>query len=372
MKIYFMKQSALDYIKINIGSLYKYYYQFDSPEWIYELFDYDPFDVFDDVEDFELASLDQQPGEIDLQNCKILYSKLKHITDSQASDERLWAGLTNKTFYSYMRKRWKYGRRHLKKTADDSSAILMRYFYKNSGRGGMYRNTLARCWWVGRLTYSEKNSNHWELLDAIGPEDIISKISDIFYSNTYSSNSDVLEGFCQGLKFFRDRNIYVSTREHIRPTAQYLNAIGGGLLLDMFTAEEIRNMVIERLGTLIKGVDPGLIAEIYEDPDEKLDIEDVENTVDVEEVNIDFGEYIDSLEQITELDIDQVLGKLTEVEYGCKIHIRKMPENNFFISKMPMIDGELNMLQKWFLGKPIGSTWKLGGSTYEIIDIRRQ
>ncbi len=247
MKLYFMKQSALDYIKQNIGILYKNYYQFDSSEWINDLFDYDPFEIFDEVEDFELADLNQQPGEIDLQNCKILYSKLNNMTDSQASDERLWAGLTNKTFYSYMRSRWQYAKRHLKKTADDSSAILLRYFYKNTGRSGMYRNTLARCWWVGRLTYSEKYSNHWELLDAIGHEDIISKISDIFYSNTFSSNTDILEGFCQGLKFFRDRNIYVANREHIRPTTQYLNAIGGGLLLDMFTATEIKNLLLSDL-----------------------------------------------------------------------------------------------------------------------------
>ena len=365
-----MKQSALDFLKANMGTLYNNYYQFDSPDWIYGLFDYDPFEVFDSVEDFELADTNLQPGEIDLQNCKILYSKLKFLSDSQASDERLWAGLTNKTFYSYMRKRWKYARLHLKKTADDSSAVLLRYFYKNTGRSGLFRNTLARCWWTGRLTYSEKYTNHWELLDAIGSEDLISKISDIFYSNTYSSNSDIIEGFCQGLKFFRDRGIHVSVREHIRPTAQYLNAIGGGQLLDVFSAEEIRIMVVERLGMLIKGVDPGVIADIYEDPDERLDEDDQET--DAEEINLDFGEYTESLEEVPSLDIDSVLGELTEVEYGCKIYILKMPENKFFISDMPMADGMLNVMQKWFLGKQIGAKWSLMGNTYEIVDIRRQ
>ena len=56
MKLYFMKQSALDYMKANISHLYKNYYQFNTPDWIYELFDYDPFEVFDTVEDFDLAS----------------------------------------------------------------------------------------------------------------------------------------------------------------------------------------------------------------------------------------------------------------------------------------------------------------------------
>ena len=371
MKIYFMKRSALDYIKHNIQSLYKNYYQFDSPDWIYDLFDYDPFEVFGEVEDFELAALDQPAGEIDLQNCKILYSKLNQLSDSQASDERLWAGLTNKTFYSYMRKRWQYAKRHLKKTADDSSAILLRYFYKSSGRSGMFRNTLARCWWVGRLTYSEKYVNHWELLDAIGSEDIISKISDIFYSNTYSSNSEILEGFCQGLKFFRDRNVYVSSRDHIRPTAQYLNAVGGGALLDMFSTEEIKNMVIERLGGLIKGIDAGIRAEIYDDPDDLIDANDPEADLSAEEVSIDFEEYMDSLNEVHELDLDSVLGKLQKVEYGCKVYIHKMPEDQFLSFNMPMADGDLNALQKWALEKSIGDIWQNRTSTYEIVEIKR-
>ena len=369
MKLYFMKQSALDYIKANITNLYKNYYQFDSPDWIYDLFDYDPFEVFDNVEDFELADTDQQPGEIDLQNCKTLYEKLKFISDSQASDERLWAGLTNKTFYSYMRKRWRYARRHLKKTADDSSAVLMRYFFKGTGRSGLFRNTLARCWWTGRLTYSEKFSNRWELLNALGSEDLVSKISDIFYSNTYSSNSDIVEGFCEGLKFYRDRNIHVSTREHIRPTAQYLNALGGGLLLDMFSADEIKKLVIERLSLLIKGIDPGVIAEINEDPDARFDSDEAD--ADAEEVNIDFDEYLDSLVEPSELDIESILGKITTVEYGCKILVLKKPENKTWISNMPMADGDLNLLQQNFIGKSIGATWKQGPSTYEIIDIWR-
>ncbi len=369
MKLYSMKQSALDYIKANISSLYKNYYQFDSPDWICDLFDYDPFEVFDTVEDFELADPNQQPGEIDLQNCKILYGRLKYISDSQASDERLWAGLTNKTFYSYMRRRWQYAKRHLKKTADDSDAVLMRYFFKSTGRSGLFRNTLSRCWWTGRLTYSEKYGNRWELLDAIGSEDLVSKISDILYSNTYSSNSDIIEGFCQGLKFYRDRNIHVANREHIRPTAQYLNALGGGLLLDVFSADEIKKFVIERLSMLIKGIDPGVIADIIEDPDARFDSDD--DDVDAAEVNVDYDEYLDSLAESADIDLDSVLGKITTVEYGCKILVLKRPENKTWVSNMPMADGQLNLLQKNFLGKQVGATWKQGPTIYEIIKIWR-
>ena len=130
-------------------------------------------------------------------------------------------------------------------------------------------------------------------------------------------------------------------------------------------------MVIERLSMLINGMDPGMIAEIYDNTDEMLELDDLNEDLDAEEVNIDFDEYVDTLEQIDELDMDSILGKLTEVEYGCKIHIRKLPENTFFISSMPLAGGRLNAMQKWFLGKSIGSTWRHGGSIYEIVDIGR-
>lgn len=371
MKLFFMKKSALDYIKANIGSLYKNYYQFDTCDWIYGLFDYDPFEFFCEVDDFELADTSQQPGEIDLQNCKILYSKLKGITDSQASDERLWAGLCNKTFYSYLRTRWQYARRHLKKTADDSLAILSRFYFRSTGRSGMFRNALARCWWTGRLTYSEKHANCWELLDAIGSEDLISKISDIFYSNTYSSNAEITEGFCQGLKFFRDRGIPVSNREHIRPTAQYLNAVGGGVLLDMFSASEIKKMVVERIGLLMKNSEIGLAGFDDMNPDEILDDESQEDMLNATEVNLDYEAFIDSLVPRTEIDLNAVLGELQTVEYGCKVDIRVIPDNKFFTSPIPLAGERLYPMQEAMIGKKIGFEWKFGGKKYVIVDIRR-
>ncbi len=93
--------------------------------------------------------------------------------------------------------------------------------------------------------------------------------------------------------------------------------------------------------------------------------------IDAEEVNVDFGEYMDSLEELDDIDIDKVLGELTEVEYGCKIHIHKMPEDKYFISYMPMAGDDLNKLQSWFLGKKVGATWKHARNIYEIVDIRR-
>ena len=97
MQIYFMKQDALNYFKVNMGRLYINYFQNDDASWMMEEFGKEPFVPFMEVPEFEMTSLfdNKTAGEIDLENCKIIYENLKSLSESQASDERLWAGLYN-------------------------------------------------------------------------------------------------------------------------------------------------------------------------------------------------------------------------------------------------------------------------------------
>lgn len=103
-----MKHTVVDYLTTNIKTLYINYYREKTNKWIYDLFDYDPFEFFIEVPDFTLTPIGNKKGETELENCKIIYSKLINISESQASDERLWAGLCNGTFYEYVRQRWNY------------------------------------------------------------------------------------------------------------------------------------------------------------------------------------------------------------------------------------------------------------------------
>ena len=138
MKIYFMKQAAIDFFKTNMERLYVNYYQKDDNSWMEEEFGEDPFVLFMDVQDFEMASLldDKTAGEIDFMNCKIIYENLKDLSESQASDERLWAGLCNGTFYKYLRKRHGYTVSGLKNKETDASGILSRFFFSGGTRSG--------------------------------------------------------------------------------------------------------------------------------------------------------------------------------------------------------------------------------------------
>ncbi|WP_294242054.1 DUF6339 family protein [Pseudobutyrivibrio sp.] len=267
MKLYFMKQDALDFFKTNMDRLYVFYYQESTNDWMAREYGDDPFSFFMEVPDFELSNVnDMSIGEADFNNCKILYDNLRNVSESQSSDERLWAGLCNSTFYSYVRSRYGYDNLELKKKKSDVSAIISRFYFKGASRSGFYRNVLAKCWWVGRSTYDKDNiDNHYEKLDAIGANDLTTKISDIFYSNTFASSPIIIAGICDMLKYFKEKGQVLDEKLHVRAAMQYLNAVGGATLLDVLSRETISQILIDYIESILRGDDTDITNNEEED-----------------------------------------------------------------------------------------------------------
>ncbi len=377
MKLYFMKQSAIDFLKVNMRNQYMNYFRYKTNEWIYDLFDYDPFEFFMEVSDFELASvLSGSTGEIELENCKRLYTNLRKISESQASDERLWAGICNGVFYNYVRNRWNYSGTRPKNPEKDASAIISRFFFSGGGRGGMFRNTLSKCWWVGMSTYDRDSTDHWNMLDVIGPEDFATKVSDIFYSNTFAANPVILHGICKGLDFFRKKNQKIVVREHIRPTMKYLNALGGGILLDALTVDDISAIVIEHIGKLKNGEQGDFFERETVAGDDGVDeIEEIVESeeTDAVEVNMDYQEEQEAISQELEIvDANEVLGGPETVERGCTVIVLKKSTNNEILYSIPPVNGdrELYGIERMMLGKRVGESVRISLDEYMIQAIR--
>lgn len=235
MKLYFMKKEALDILKSNLDIVYNMYFTEKDNKWLWKVCGGDPFIEFKEIQDFQLAPIDSDlsKGEVEFANCKIIYQHLSFLTESQACDERLWAGLCHSVYYGYLRKRWDYNEKSPKTQKEAVSNIKSRFFFSGGTRAGLFRNSVAKCWWVGRNTYDPSNvTNPFEKLDIIGSNDISSKISDIFYSNNFSANPIILNGIVKAFKNFKEENTQLSLKEHIRPSLQFLNAVGGGVVLD--------------------------------------------------------------------------------------------------------------------------------------------
>ncbi len=344
MKLYFMKKEALDILKDNIDFVYNKYFTEKDNKWIWTICDGDPFIEYKEVPDFQLSDLDSDMsiGDIEFNNCKIIYKNLSFLNESQASDERLWAGLCHSVFYNYVRKRWDYNIKQPKTPKEAVSNIKSRFFFSGGARAGLYRNTLAKCWWVGRNTFDETNTNHFEKLDIIGSNDISSKISDIFYSNNFSSNPTILNGIVNGIKYFKDGGVQITLREHIRPSLQLLNAVGGGFILDCLSEDDIAEMMIENICAIIKG--------------DKQGIEPEETSYDiVETVNEDDGKIEDKEEEVYVAIGQKVEVKVIETEEIKKIEVDYIRDTNI-----------IPPLVKMLLGRRVGDSVEFQDKIYQI------
>lgn len=91
------------------------------------------------------------------------------------------------------------------------------------------------------------------MLDALGSEDFSTKITDIFYSYTFTSNFTIISGIVKGWKELKDRGYKLPTRTYLRPTLQHINALGGGVLLDIYTEKEIKKIMVDYVTMLYEG-----------------------------------------------------------------------------------------------------------------------
>ncbi|MBQ7640857.1 MAG: hypothetical protein IJS83_00160 [Acholeplasmatales bacterium] len=293
MKIRIMKREVLDKIKDNIEEYIENYYTQESNDWLWNVCDCEPFEDYKVVKEFELANLNQAPTMIDFYNCQILYSNLEFLNESQASDERLWAGLTNDVFYDYMRKRFNMNKESYKNSKNPVGEVVSRFFYKNSGRSGYFRNTLAKCWWVGHHTYDPIKK--FELLEKLGSHDMSTKVTDIFHNYTFTSNREILTGIIEGIYYFNKNGIKFNMIKHARPCLQYINAIGGSTVLDIYSSDEIRDIFIEHMNVVLNEEE-----EDYSDFDEFDNIE--EETNDIDEDAIKVGDKVKILNLSTNLE----------------------------------------------------------------------
>lgn len=284
MKLCLMKQETLDTLKASLQNTYTKYYTEETNKWIYEVCGDEPFQEFREIPDFDLVPLNSglSSGEMDLENCKIIYENLSFLTESQASDERLWAGLTHSVFYDYMRKRFGYAEGPVP-NVKASGKIHSQFFYKGGIRAGFFRNRISKCWWIGKCTYDKSRANPFEKLDAIGSADLVTKVSEIFKSNNFSSNPTILNGIVKCFEYFNNEQIKILTKEHLRPCLQTLNAIGGNIILDALTEDEIAEIMIQKILQLRIGNKNDITFSDFDEEDDENEILEQDDSSEVAE-----------------------------------------------------------------------------------------
>ena len=242
-KIKFLTEDSIEVLKKNADKLYKEV--IISSEKTLEEFLGDAVQVKEtafEIEDFVLE-MGQPVGReplTDAENVRRVYSHMKALSDSQASDERIWIAYTLVEQNEYMRYRW---------NPSNSTDMLNRYFFNYSKNRSLFRNGMARLWWIGRVTYDEKREDPFELTRFLcNNQDFIETICGRSIFNNPIVQRATLNALYDVLKDRKSDN-----REIIREIAKYVNLLAGTTILDMLSYEEVYAKVNSKLAELVKG-----------------------------------------------------------------------------------------------------------------------
>ena len=246
MKLYFMKQKALDSLQKDIPENLHFYQS--NASWIDGYFNnleapkYS-FDTGIEVQDYQLLI---GGPEVDFQNAKIVYEAYKEkLNPVQASDLRLWAYLAHAQHWDYMSTRWKIdapdeedddeqesGAKTLTEKAIDR--VKSRYFFGASRGKAFVRQGIARLYWSAYLTYDEDNQNPYEFTEFFfSKQDIFTSITE----RSYARNKVLVLAALRELKKHPDL-----PRDEIRLFLARLNQAGAITVLDYLDADQAQGL----------------------------------------------------------------------------------------------------------------------------------
>lgn len=180
-------------------------------------------------DDFELYMSAEKPETTDVENIKRVHKHMSALSESQASDERIWSAYTLSVFADYMRYRW---------PAESETAMMNHYFFSYSPKRSLFRNGIARLWWIGHLTYdASREDNKFALTEYVcSKQDHINLLLDINFGN----NPDIVRAVIKALMDAEAEGIDVD-RDVVRKTSEYINILGGTYLVDALSFETVYN-----------------------------------------------------------------------------------------------------------------------------------
>ena len=190
-------------------------------------------------EAFQLDMSADNGESTDLENIKRVHKHMAGLSESQASDERIWAAYALSEFAEYMRYRW---------TCKSEIDMMNHYFFSYSPKRSLFRHGIARLWWIGHLTYDpKKDGNKYELTEFVcSKQDHINLLLDINFGN----NPDIVRAVIQALVDSEKEGIAVD-RDMVRLLSQYINTLGGIYLIDALSYDLIYRKSKEKIAAIV-------------------------------------------------------------------------------------------------------------------------
>lgn len=190
-----------------------------------------------DLPDFKL-DMSQEKGKealTDLENIKRVYNNMRGISDSLASDERLWTAYTLVDRYDYMKYRWKIS---------SENDLKNRYLFGYSAHRSLFRNGMSRLWWIGRVTFDESRDDPYELTEFLITRD--QDYAENICGRNVFNNPKVTKATIAALLDVEKKG-FIIDRFLVREVAKYMNLLAGTYLLDFMEYDDLYNKAKEKI-----------------------------------------------------------------------------------------------------------------------------
>jgi hypothetical protein len=241
MKVAFISENTLQDLKINNEAYLKHYYSHDI-EWFDNYFNEEGKVLNSNVEfDMPILSYNEDYAVSDRENVKAIYTALKQMPVSLATQERVWAGLAHLQFRDFAFYRMK------KDLLDkNDKRIKTSLFFTHGTKRSLFVHIISRLWWVGYMTYDEANKdNPFWLTDFFTEKDFSARCI-VFFSSNFTSNREITIGILKSIFKLKDYGVQIK-RDYFVEASRYLNVVGGAMILDMLSRDEVEKMVTRHL-----------------------------------------------------------------------------------------------------------------------------
>lgn len=150
----------------------------------------------------------------------------------------------------------------------------------------------------------------------------------------------------------KEENIQLSLKEHIRPSLQFLNAVGGGVVLDCLDEDEIADMLIDNIYGIIQGDKQGMEIAVESEEYEDMDIDGEET----------------SEEEISE---DSVQDEYVVIGQKVKVRVKETDELKTILVNYLPNSTKIPPLAKSLIGCHIGDEVLFQGKIYLLEEIQK-
>ena len=232
MNAKFIKQEDIAQLYGNIGELYKQVVCGGKSLEEYLGKEHVVLDTNIPIEDFTLDMSESNAVLTDLENVRRVYKAMMGLSNSQASDERIWLAYSFGVFKDYMNYRL---------PVKEESTIKNRWLFGYAAKRSLFRHGIARLWWIGRCTYDKGRADPFELTAyVITKQDIINQLLDI----GFNGNKELVLSIIEAIRDAEKEGKSVG-REEIRSVSRFVNSLGGMYLIDSWGHDEIYQRVKE-------------------------------------------------------------------------------------------------------------------------------